>query len=162
MIMHNALRSTLLVTMATVVLLCFGSEAFAQSRPASLTDQRNTTRVIRLIDVSADLGIRTIVRTSTNVDRLLTTLDARSATDQRLTDIANHYKKSITAVRFRQEARINRDANRQLLALRALANSDVLIEQLETARADAIADLSGIEAEALAAVDAALTVVLTN
>jgi len=160
--MLNSLRTTFLVTIAAVVLLCTGGEAFAQTRPVSLVDQRNTTRVIRLIDNSTDLGIRTIVRTQTNVDRLLTSLDERGATDQRLSSIANHYQRSISAVRFRQEARINRDANRQLLALRALANSDALIEQLETARDNALADLAGVEAEALAAVDAALAVVLTN
>lgn len=136
--------------------------AYAQSRPVSLTDTRQTRLVIRTIQTYSGQGVISMDRLSTNTDRLLTSLDARSASDSQLTNVGNFYKRSITAARFRQAARINAAVDRQLLRLRALANSTNLQTDLQTARDEQITLLIGAEAGGLASIDASVTTVLTN
>lgn len=135
---------------------------FAQSRPVSLTDQRQTALSIRRIDSFAEQGVRTITRIQSNTDLLLTSLDARGVTEQRLVDVATHYQNSITAARFRRAAQINTEASRQDLRLRALAGSESLREDLEAARDSAVSELIQLETDTRAAIQTSLTTLLTN
>ncbi|MBL8745651.1 MAG: hypothetical protein JNK58_04750 [Phycisphaerae bacterium] len=150
--------SIAIVTM--VALIVMPSAAIAQSQSVSVADQKNTERSIRTINrtaASAELGLS---RLSTSVETLLNRLAGSGASDTRMTDVAIFYQRSATAARYRAESKINVEANKQSIKLRAKANSEALLADLEDARQTAIANIAAAEAETLDSIGESLDTVL--
>lgn len=141
---------------AALSLLIGTSAVHAQSRPISVADQRQTLRTVRLIETTSLIGLRSMTRIQANVDTLLNRLRQRGASDGRLIEVATFYQRSVTALRFRQAAVINREANKARLTLLSRQNHEDLLDLLESAREAALTDLANAEAEVNAAIDASL------
>lgn len=154
--MTQFLRSVSFVFVVVMAVLAAPSAVLAQSQPVSVTDQRNTAKTINTINRTAAIAETGFSRLGSNVELLLARLDDSGADDTRLTSVSDFYQHSATATRYRTVARINRDANKQLLRLRAKLNSDSLIEELEEARDQAITQVIAAEGEAIETIQAAL------
>lgn len=158
--MNKFLRVLSVTCAAMLTLALLPSQAAAQTQSVSVTDTRNTERSIRTIVRLGDAAELGLVRLGTNVDVLLNRLSVSGADDTRLQNVAAYYQRSATAARFRVEARITAEANKQLLKLRAKANSEDLIADLEEARDLAIAEVVAAQTETLDGIDASLESVL--
>lgn len=154
--MTRTLRNILVAFVSIAALVASSPAVQAQSRPASVTDQRNTQRTIRTINKTADAAELGLTRLATNVDTLLTRLSEKGRSEMQLTDVATYYRRSASASRYRAESRINRDAEKQAATLRARANSEALLTDLEEAREVAIAEVIAAEAATLQAIQTSL------
>lgn len=143
--------------MALILSICFApSAALAQSRPVSVADQRQTTKVIRTISRTSDTATVGLTRLQANVDTLLRRLKEKGASDNRLEEVAFFYQRSATASRILAEARINRDADRQIILLRSRSNPGDVLADLESAKAIALAQVRAAESETVTVIQASL------
>jgi hypothetical protein len=154
--MTRTVRNILVAFVSIAALVASSPAVRAQSRPVSVTDQRNTQRTIRTINKTADAAELGLTRLATNVDTLLTRLSEKGRSEMQLTDVAAYYRRSATAARYRAESRIDRDANKQAATLRARANSTALLADLEEARDVAIAEVIAAESATLMAIQTSL------
>ena len=132
------------------------STSLAQSTSVSSVDSRRVDRILR--DVTRDTlrGTQSIQRADAGTQTLLTRLAARAASDDRLLAVGTHYKRSVTAIRVRQTAIIDRRVTPEINRLRGLNQSETLIADLQAARDEAVAEMISEELVALASIDASV------
>jgi hypothetical protein len=134
---------------ALVGLFVLPTAALAQTRQVNASDQRRTERIIRNIDKFESDGILSMNRTATAVEQLLDRLRVRGVDPSALDAVANHYSRTVSAIRVRQQARINALYLTQLRSLQSVNGAEDLISQLTAERDAALAAMIDTENNSL-------------
>lgn len=143
-------RSVLsVVIVALLGLFVLPTAVLAQTRQVNASDQRRNERIIRNIDKIENDGIVSMGRTASAVDPLLDKLRSRGVDPAKIDAVANHYSRSVSAVRIRQQARINAIYLAQLRSLQAVIGGENLIAELTAERDAALAAMIDAENNSL-------------
>lgn len=138
-----------IVIVALMGLFVLPTNVLAQARAANASDQRRNERIIRNIDKLEADGITAMTRTADAVDTLLARLRDRGTDPAAIDRVAAHYSRTVSAVRIRQQARINSAYLTQLRSLQSLTGADTLIATLTGERDAALAAMIDAENNAL-------------